>query len=164
MLSKRLSHLRQRPLLSNRAFSETKLNKQTGLKMPKLKEGETVIGFRPYGNTDLHSKTKNYNFKQQEEVNEQRKVKLVIGLVVLSLIPFGMFLKNAEANFRKAGLKELHAKRRVRLDEEHGVDRDKMRDDFQELDRLYRVTEKEEIHKYKQIGKTASEYYQLTNP
>lgn len=62
MLSKRLSQLRQRPVLflSNRAFAN---KKQTGLKMPKLEEGETVVGFRPYGNTDLHSKTKNYDFK-----------------------------------------------------------------------------------------------------
>lgn len=71
-----------------------------------------------------------------------------------------MFLKNAEANFRKAGVKELHAKRRKRLDEEHGVNRDKMREDFEQLDKMFRITEKEEIAKYQQIGKTAKDYYQ----
>lgn len=84
--------------------------------MPKLKEGEKVIGFRPYGNTDLQSPVKMFNFRLQEEINEKRKFKLVTALVILSLVPFGIFLKNAEANFRKAGVKELHKKRRERLD------------------------------------------------
>lgn len=60
-------------------------------------------------------------------------------------MPFCIFLKNAEANFRKAGIKEIHSKRRKRLDEEHGVNRDKMRDDFDQLDKMYRITEKEDI-------------------
>ena len=83
----------------------------------------------------------------------------MIGLVVLSMVPFFMFVRNAEQNFRKAGIKELHAKRRKRLDEEHGVNREKMREDFEELDKMYRVSEKEELSKYKQIGKTAQDYY-----
>jgi len=127
--------------------------------MPKLQEGEQVIAFRPYGNTSLQTKPKNFNFKLQEEINEKRKFKLVIGLVVLSMVPFFMFVRNAEQNFRKAGIKELHAKRRKRLDEEHGVNREKMREDFEELDKMYRVSEKEELSKYKQIGKTAQDYY-----
>ena len=130
-----------------------------GMKMPRLKDGEEVIAFRPYGNTDISTKSKNYNFRLQEEINEQRKFKLVIGLVILSLVPFFMFLKNAEANFRKAGVKELAKKRRERLDAEHGVNREKMREDFEELDKMFRVTEKEEIKKYMQIGKTAQDYY-----
>jgi hypothetical protein len=75
------------------------------------------------------------------------------------MVPFMIFLKNAEANFRKAGIKELHAKRRQRLDAEHGIDRDQMRQDFDTLDKIYRVTEKEEILKYEQVGKTALDYY-----
>jgi hypothetical protein len=128
--------------------------------MPKLEEGEQVIAFRPYGNVSLQTKPKNFNFKLQEEINEKRKFKLVAAMVVLSLIPFFMFLRNAEANFRKAGIKELHAKRRQRLDEEHGINRDRMREDFEELDKMYRVTEKEELNKYKQIGKSAQDYYE----
>jgi hypothetical protein len=91
------------------------------------------------------SKSKNFNFRLQEEINEKRKFKFAAACVVLSLIPFMMFLKNAEANFRKAGIKELHAKRRQRLDAEHGINRDQMREDFEALDKIYRVTEKEEI-------------------
>lgn len=137
----------------------SKITPQSGMKMPKLEEGETVIGFRPYGNVSLQTKPKNFNFRLQEEINEKRKFKLVGLLVVLSLVPFFMFLRNAEQNFRKAGIKELHAKRRQRLDEEHGVNRDRMREDFEELDKMYRVSEKQELAKYKQIGKSAQDYY-----
>lgn len=35
-----------------------------------------------------------------------------------------------------------------------------MREDFEELDKMFRITEKEEIDKFKQVGKTAAEYYQ----
>lgn len=104
-----------------------------------------MIAFRPYGNTDILSKSKNFNFRLQEEINEKRKFKLVIAMVLLSLVPFLTFLKNAEANFRKAGIKELHKKRRERLDQEHGINRDQMREDFDQLDKIYRITEKEEI-------------------
>lgn len=34
-----------------------------------------------------------------------------------------------------------------------------MRQDFDTLDKIYRVTEKEEILKYEQVGKTALDYY-----
>ena len=133
----------------------SKVTPNSGLKMPKLQEGEEIIGFRPYGNTDILKKPKHFNYKLQEEINEKRKFKAVIVLVILSMVPFLMFLKNAEANFRKAGVKEIHKKRRERLDEEHGINRDRMRDDFEQLDKMFRVTEKEEIFKYQQIGKSA---------
>lgn len=68
-----------------------------------------------------------FNFRLQEEINEKRKFKIVILMVLLSLVPFAIFLKNAEANFRKAGVKEIHKKRRERLDEEHGINRDNMK-------------------------------------
>ena len=74
----------------------TKITPQSGMKMPKLEEGETVIGFRPYGNVSLQTKPKNFNFRLQEEINEKRKFKLVALMVVLSLVPFFMFLRNAE--------------------------------------------------------------------
>jgi hypothetical protein len=37
-----------------------------------------------------------------------------------------------------------------------------MREDFEELDKMYRVSEKQELAKYKQIGKSAQEYYEET--
>ena len=66
------------------------------MKFPKLQDGEEIVAFRPYGNTDILKKPLNYNFRLQEEINEKRKFKLVIGLVVLSMVPFIMFLRNAE--------------------------------------------------------------------
>ena len=51
-------------------------------------------------------------------------MKVVIALVLLTFIPFGLFVKNAEGNFRKAEIKKIAEKRRLRLDKEHGIDRD----------------------------------------
>ena len=58
------------------------------------------------------------------------------------------FIKDAEANFRKADIKKISERRRQRLDEEHNIDRKVHRDSFVALDKMYRITEKEEIGKY----------------
>ena len=78
----------------------------------------------------------------------------MIAIVLLSFIPFGFLVKNAEGNFRKAEIKKIAARRRERLDKEHGVNRDEMEKDFGQLDELFRVSEKEEIKKYLELGKT----------
>lgn len=87
------------------------------------------------------------------------KTKVVIALVLLSFIPFGMFVRNAEGNFRKAEIKKIAEKRRLKLDKAHGIDRDSQMEHFEELDKIYRISEKQEIEKYLEIGKTPSEYY-----
>ena len=87
------------------------------------------------------------------------KHKVVIGLVLLSFIPFGFFVKNAESNFRKAEIKKIAEKRRRKLDAAHGIDREEQMQHFEELDKIYRITEKQEINKYLEIGKTPKEYY-----
>jgi len=46
--------------------------------------------------------------------------------VLLSFIPFGIFILNAEGNFRRANIKGLTSKRRERLDKEHGVNRQEL--------------------------------------
>ena len=46
------------------------------------------------------------------------------------------------------------------MDSEHNVDRDKMTEDFQKLDELYRVSEKKEIEKFNRIGKSTKEFYE----
>ena len=71
-----------------------------------------------------------------------------------------MLLFNAENTFKKAQVKQISSKRRERLDSEHGVDRDKMTENFEKLDELYRVSEKKEIEKFNRIGKTTREYYE----
>jgi hypothetical protein len=65
--------------------------------------------------------------------------------VLLSFIPFGIFILNAEGNFRRANVKGLTSKRRERLDKEHGVNREELTQDYAQLDRKYRLTEKDEI-------------------
>ena len=73
---------------------------------------------------------------------------------MLSFIPFAIFAKNAEGNFRKSQIKSMASKRRDRLDKEHGVDLDALQADYEALDKEFRVSEKEEIKKYLEIGKT----------
>ena len=92
--------------------------------MPRTRKGEQIIAFRPSGHTTLTGETSNFNFNLAREEQESRKIKVAIGVVLLSLVGFGMFIKNAEGNFRKAEIKKIAEKRRRRLDEEHGVDRD----------------------------------------
>ena len=132
---------------------------KSGFKMPRVKKGEAIVAFRPSGHTRLTQPTTNYNFNMGREEQEKRKIKVVIALVLLSFIPFGLFLRNAEGNFRKAEIKKIAEKRRQRLDKEHGIDRDEQFKHFEELDKIYRISEKEEIKKYLEIGKTPREYY-----
>ena len=70
-----------------------------------------------------------------------------------------MFVMNAEGNFRKSEIKKIAEKRRQRLDKEHGVDRESQMNHFEELDKIYRISEKQEIAKYLEIGKTPKDYY-----
>ena len=79
-----------------RSFSVKPPKPAAGFKLPKLKEEEQIVGFRPQGNSDLFSKPKNFNFEQQRVNTEQLRFNIVKGLIVLSLIPIYMFVKNAE--------------------------------------------------------------------
>ena len=83
--------------------------------MPKIREGEEEVGFRPHGHTDLFTKSRNFNYDLQRKINEQRKVKFVKILFLASLVPIIYFLRNAQETFRKAQVKEISAKRRERL-------------------------------------------------
>ncbi len=56
-----LSSLSKAPL---RTFTYKPPKPSAGFKMPKMKEGEEIVGFRPQGNVDLFSKPKNFNFEQ----------------------------------------------------------------------------------------------------
>ena len=111
------------------------------------------------GDSDIFSKPKNYNFELKRENNEKLKFNILKGGILLSLVPIFIFVKNAEQNFRNAQIKELTAKRRERLDKEHGINREEWKESVKELDKMYRITEKEEIEKFRQVGKTADDYY-----
>lgn len=132
-----------------------KATPEAGFKQPRLREDEEVVSFRPTGHTSLTAPTKNYNFELKRQNGEKFKVRFIIGLVILSCVPIIMFVKNAEKNFRAADVKKIAEKRRRRLDEEHGIDRDMHKDAFIELDQIYRISEKSEIKKYQEIGKSA---------
>jgi hypothetical protein len=64
--------------------------------MPKIKNGAEMVGFRPQGNTDIFSKTKNFNFELKRKIVEKRRHKGVMVMCVLSLIPIFFFITNAE--------------------------------------------------------------------
>lgn len=61
------------------------------------------------------------------------------------MLPFILFVYNAEDNFRKAKIKEVAKSRRERLDKEHDVDRKTISEGYKKLDTIYRLSEKEEI-------------------
>jgi hypothetical protein len=96
----------------------------------------------------------------QRQNNESRKNYTIGFIVLLSFIPIALFISNAEGNFRKAQVKQIASKRRDRLDREHGIDRKALQDDYQALDETYRLTEKDEIKKYMELGKTPKQYYE----
>lgn len=133
---------------------------KAGFKMPRIKRDEEIVAFRPAGHTSLISKSKNYNFELSRQTTETNKRNLIIAIVAISMIPIAIFVSNAEDNFRRAEVKKIAEKRRIKLDKEHGIDRDQIFEDYDKLDRMYRVTEKEEIGKYLEIGKTPTQYYQ----
>ena len=121
-----------------------------------------MIGFRPSGHDDILNPTENqnYNYELAKENYQNKKTKMFICLFFISLLPIAHMIHNAEDNFKKAQIKKITSKRRARLDKEHGIDRDQMTEDYQKLDERFRITEKEEIKKYLQIGKTAEQYYE----
>ena len=102
----------------------------SGYKEPKAKKGEVCIGHRVYGDVDIFSKPKNFNFNLRRENEEKTRFRAVKFLIVMSFVPIGFLLYNAENKFREAGVKQVSTKRRIRLDEEHGVDREQMIEDY----------------------------------
>lgn len=64
---------------------------------------------------------------------------------VLSVIPVLLHVRKSEDKFRETEIKRIAERRRERLDREHGVDRKQITQAYQELDQIYRVSEKEEL-------------------
>ena len=125
-----------------------------------FKLSRNVEAFRPYGHTSLVGKQQNYNFALNLEKNDDFKNKFAFVFAAISLIPIAWFIYNAEGNFRKAQVKKIAERRRRRLDEEHDVDREDLQKSYAELDKMYRVSEKDELKKYLEIGKTPKQYYE----
>lgn len=60
-------------------------------------------------------------------------------------------------------VKEITRKRRERLDREHGVNRESFFENMKKLDEVYRISEKEEIQKMRQLGKSPREVGSYVN-
>ena len=112
-----------------------------------------------YGDTNIFSKPKNFNFEMRRKNEETMRYKIVGWLTLATGVTIVYLGSGAEARFKKAKVKEITHRRRERLDKEHGVDRKEWSADIQRLDELYRVSEKEEIEKYLAVGKSSQDYY-----
>lgn len=64
---------------------------------------------------------------------------------------------NSQEMLRKLKIKEISRKRRERLDKEHGIDRESFFKNMEQLNTVFRVTEKEEIEKMRQLGQNPRE-------
>lgn len=84
--------------------------------MLKPRKAKRMVAFRSPGDTDLLNQPKNYNFELRRLNEEKLKNRTIIALVLLSFIPIGLFIKNAESNFKKTQVKSMSARRRERLD------------------------------------------------
>lgn len=90
-------------------------------------------------------------------VSENQHRNWMLFVMSLTVIPILYGFINSQDLLKKMQLKSITKKRRERLDEEHGIDREKYFDSMKKLDEVYRVSEKEEIEKMKQLGKDPNE-------
>ena len=99
--------------------------------MRKPKSNEQQIGSRVYGDTNIFAKPVNYNYELRRTNEEKTRMNFIKFMLIFALVPFGYFLVNAEDRFRKAEVKQISSKRRKRLDAEHGITREEMKEDFE---------------------------------
>jgi len=101
----------------------------------------------------------NYNYEMRRRNETKLKQHLITLLVILSLVPITYMLINAEEVLKKSQIKEIRKMRRDALDEKFGINREQMDADHDEISEMFRLNEKEEIEKYREIGKTAQDYF-----
>lgn len=70
------------------------------------------IGHRVYGDTDIFTKPKNFNFNLRRENEEQTRFRFIKFVTIISLVPVAFLLYNAENRFRNAEVKQITSKRR----------------------------------------------------
>jgi hypothetical protein len=95
--------------------------------------------------------------------SETQKRNMLLTAMVLSLIPIFYMVYNSQEMLRKMKVKEITRKRRERLDREHGIDREGFFKNMKKLDEVYRITEKEEMEKMRQLGKSPKEVCFIVN-
>jgi len=94
---------------------------------------------------------------EQKVFSETQKRNYLMVFMVLSLIPIFFMVYNSQEMLRKLKIKEISRKRRERLDKEHGIDRESFFKNMEQLNTVFRVTEKEEIEKMRQLGQNPRE-------
>jgi len=72
-----------------------------GFKQSKPKKGEVCVGHRVYGDTDIFSKPKNFNFNMRRDNEEKTRFRFIKFATILSFAPIGYLLYNAENKFKK---------------------------------------------------------------
>lgn len=107
-----------------------------------------MVGQRVYGDTDILAAPKNFNFVMRRQEEESTKMRVLMMVIAVSMVPILYNVWNAETRFKQIALDEVRERRRQKLDSTHGVDRNQMVEDFEKLDEIYRVSEKKEIKKY----------------
>jgi len=79
-----LNHSLYRAPIASKGALKRKITPSSPLKMPKLKENEVIIGFRPYGNTSFCKASQMFQLPLPR-INEKRKFKLVtLGVILFS--------------------------------------------------------------------------------
>ena len=63
------------------------------------------IGHRVFGDTDIFSKPKNFNYNMRRDNEESSRFKFIKFVTIISLVPVAILLYNAENRFRNAGVK-----------------------------------------------------------
>ena len=79
-------------------------------------------------------------------------------IAVGSLVPIAFMMMNSEKALKKANIKERVEARKLKLDKQHGINVEEMKKDYQELDKIYRVSEKDQIAKIRQTGRSATPF------
>ena len=100
---------------------------------------------------------------QKRRISHDQFRNTVVALMFLSLIPIVYAFTRSSEFLKKYEIKSIAKKRRERLDQEHGIDRESYTEDMKTLDYVYRVTEKEEIKKMRELGKNPIEIIEHQN-
>ena len=139
--------------------------KRTTYKVPSaIRKGKMpVIGFRTSEDTILKqhpinpTESERVIMIQKRRISHQQFRNIVVFLMFFSLVPLVYLIRRSSDLLKRFEVKSVSRKRRERLDKEHGIDRDEYNENIQKLDYAYRVSEKEEIQKMRQLGKNPME-------
>mmetsp|Transcript_11349 Transcript_11349/g.19123 ORF Transcript_11349/g.19123 Transcript_11349/m.19123 type:complete len:236 (-) Transcript_11349:48-755(-) len=129
--------------------------------MPVSRGKSKVLAYRVPGDTNVFGESTNFNFGLRRQKEQKLRYRLVYGMIFFTFVPIFFMFYNAQENFKKTGMKEMVQRRRERMDKQFGIDREQIDQDYDRLDEIYGVSEKEEIERYRRAGKSTREYYEM---